>query len=175
MISNQEEKNKRLLMELFQLKKTTYYGPLLLKLACGVNFSNLATVRFFLKCGVDPNSGDPYGNGPLHDLLQCNRMIREWDLYKRDDYAIVRLLLDFGGRLDRENNYGLTPLDLWTAQNQFNTSGQHPLGGLPDWCYIKVPRLKVLSSRVVRAHDIPYSEETLPPTLCKFVKNHEMQ
>ncbi len=93
LISNQEEKNKRLLMELFQLKKTTYYGPLLLKLACGVNFSNLATVRFFLKCGVDPNSGDPYGNGPLHDLLQCNRMIREWDLYKRDDYAIVRLLL----------------------------------------------------------------------------------
>lgn len=171
---SQEEEIKRLLMRLFRLKRTTYNGKFLLNMVCGDHYSNLATVRFFLQCGVDPNAGDANGNGPLHHLLRHGD---QSDLHKRNDYAILRLFLDFGGRLDRRNNAGKTPVDLWT-EFQLNNWNQHPeefiLDRLPDWCYLHLPRLKVLSSRAVRSNDIPFSEKTLPATLCKFVENQEM-
>jgi len=173
--SNPDEVNKRLLMELFRLKSTTYNGRFLLHNSFGDYYSNLSTVRFILKCGVDPNLGDTNGNGPLHHLLRHGD---EWELHKRDDYAILRLFLDFGGRLDRKNNDGKTPLDLWT-EFQINNWNQDPeefiLDRLPDWCYLHLPRLKVLSARAVRSNDIPITEEIVPATLCKFVKDQEMQ
>lgn len=155
---------KELLVKVVQLlERPTYRGQTLLIMACGVFQANSATINLLLNCAVDPNVGDSDGNGPLHHLLNRSN---EGFQYKTDAYATLRLLLNSGAHLDRVNKEGKTAVVLWT---ELQPCG---LNRLPEWCYETVPQLKCLSSRIVRSHNIPFTEETLPVALHKFVEMH---
>jgi len=160
---NQE--TKELLGKLVRLERPT---GTLLHPACKDIVANLAIIPLLLMFGVDPSTGDSDGNGPLHLILaqySNNTAIHEQRI------SIARLLLVKGAHLDRVNNDGKTAVDLWNkARNQFLRVPK--LVSLPDWCYETIPKLMCLSSRVIRANRIPYTAETLPIILHKFVKMH---
>lgn len=166
------EENEGLLIELLRLKRITYNGHNLIHLACSNPLTTPATVGLLLKSGIDVNAGDSHGNGPLHLYLA------EFNPGLGRDYSIIRLLLDSGAHLDRVNKRGKTAVDLWTEYNErmksfrWEIPGVPQLDRLPDWCYENVPKLQCLSSRIIRAHKIHYTEETLPFFLHKFVEMH---
>lgn len=168
------EKNKGLLAEFVQLERVNYQERTLLHQACTHSDSaDLVTVAFLLKCGIDVNASDRDGNGALHLLLA-----KFYPRFGRD-FSIVRLLIDYGAHLDHVNRNGKTAVDLWTEYNdrtklfRLRLPGVPQLDRLPDWCYEALPsRLMCLSARVINSYKIPYTEETLPKFLHKFVKMH---
>ena len=126
----------------------------------------METVRLLLQLGADPNAGDKEGNSPLHSLVQLNRELID---------PTARLLLENGAHLDRVNKSGKTAVDLWLEKHGNVGEGdqQGAVGfknKLPDWCIEGVPRLLCLSSRIIRAHGIPF--RTAPVTLHSFIEMH---
>ncbi len=84
----------------------------LLHIACLNADVSLSTIPFLLKSGADPNAGDLNGDGPLHFLLTSLQ-------HDKDDYAIVRLLLEEGAHLDQVNNFGETAVDCWKKRKDW--------------------------------------------------------
>ena len=118
-------------------------------------------LRLLLKAGADPNVDDKDGNGPLHLVARMN--------HKQSDAAGC-LLLGFGARLHRPNNAGKTARDLWIELNEKKgEDGVVRLPYQPDWCRT-VPKLLCLSTRCVRAHQVPYSK--FPNVFHSLIENH---
>ena len=65
-------------------------------------------IRLLLEAGANPATVDNSGNPPLHCLA----------IFHTDYRAAVRLLLEFGARLDQPNAEGETPLDVFTRNKQ---------------------------------------------------------
>lgn len=62
-------------------------------------------VEYLLKSKVDPNIEDEFGSLPIHYAAALSG-----DLSQQMD--LLRLLLLHGSYIDKQNNYGFTPLDL---------------------------------------------------------------
>jgi len=150
------------LVQLLHRDRRDSSGRNILHYTCCHSFSNdtLPAVRFLVKYGADPNARDHKGRGVFHFLVDTT-----WNFSCRD--ASARLLLELGSHLDLADNQGRTAADLWLAKN----NQQWQL--LPDWLQEGVPKLKCLSSRVIRRHRIPYKENNvLPAVLISFVSLH---
>jgi len=158
--------------QLVRRKRKNSSERTLLHWACenpkGINL--LKTVRLLLQLGADPNAGDKEGNSPLHSLAQLNRELID---------PTARLLLEKGAHLDRVNKSGKTSADLWlekhgSRKRRLDEGDQQGAVGfknqLPDWAFEGVPRLLCLSSRIIRAHRLPY--RVGPVTLHPFIEMH---
>ncbi|MBV9270674.1 MAG: ankyrin repeat domain-containing protein [Candidatus Eremiobacteraeota bacterium] len=66
-------------------------------LVFAVRWSRFGAARELLKCGADPNYQDKLGNTALHYMLK-----------KRSDPSCIRMLIDYGARLDLPNREGTT-------------------------------------------------------------------
>jgi len=128
---------------------------------------SLFIVCLLLKLRVDTNAVNNDGDGPLHILAMDMYME---DVETRD--TIARLLLDSGAHLDMVNKEGMTPADLWLKECK-EREQIVDWRDLPGWLQQGVPKLKCLSSRVIRRHRVPYEDEELvPPVLIRYVAMH---
>ena len=78
-----------------------------LQLCCNCNHSSPETVKLLLDAGVDPNSKDPYGYTPLHEIiigLGRERVVVD------EAVKIVKLLLEAGADPHVLDTFGRTPL-----------------------------------------------------------------
>ena len=147
--------------------RTTSHGKRFLVLAFSMQNRRglLATIRFLLQAGADPDTVDETGNGPLHIL-----MVMSFNEEQAD--SIARLLLDAGTHSDRENKRGVTIADLWYlityGRRMEPQQSKEEINGLPQWCQKSVPKLICLSAKVIRHHRVPYSK--LPMRLQAFVE-----
>jgi len=121
----------------------------LLHMACEAE--DLPTIRLLLLSGANPNAADKDGNVPLHLLADQSQ-------YGDDDViqSAAHLLLEYGAQLERTNEAGETPADIWTRLHDQEAGWYDP----PEWCLkpVTVPTLKRLCARVVRAQNIPTNE-----------------
>jgi len=145
---------------LFELKQTFLHTA-----CCNCDYKDLPIIRLLLLSGADPNTVGGNGNTPLHILAAS----------QHGNGAVIRsaahLLFGFGAQLERTNDDGATPADVWirchdeTEADEFN---------LPEWLQkpVTVPNLKDLCAKVVRSRDVPYDE--LPATLIALVEMREL-
>jgi len=123
----------------------------------------LSTINFLVQLGADLNAGDNDGDGVLH-ILSFDPTPSE----SRD--AKARLLVQLGAHLDMVNKSGMTAADAWF---EINTPEKKDVADLPDWLKEGVPKLKCLSSRVIRRHKLPYDDGSIiPAELIPFVSLH---
>jgi len=165
------ENIKKHLDQLLELESSSaLIEPTVLQMACNMycTRADYDTIELILQCGGDPTTGNRYRNGALHLLL--SHYCTNAEAHEKQ-VAIARLLLDKGAHLDQVNIDGKTAVDLWTEARN-NTAGVLQLKRLPDWCYERIPKLKCLSSRIVRRFKIPITAETLPIALKKFAELH---
>ena len=77
-----------------------------LQLCCNCNHSSPETVKLLLDAGVDPNSKDPFGYTPLHEIISLGRERVGVD----EAVKIVELLLEAGADPHVLDTFGRTPL-----------------------------------------------------------------
>ena len=78
-----------------------------LHFCCGSNRTGAETVKLLLDAGVDPNSKDPYGHTPLHEIiigLGRERVVVD------EAVKIVKLLLEAGADPHVLDTFGRTAL-----------------------------------------------------------------
>jgi len=151
------------LVQLFHRDSRDSSGRSLLLYTCYEIYSDytLPAIRLLVQLGADLNARDNKGRGVFHFLVETT-----WNLRDASN-ATARLLLDLGAHLDLADNQGRTAADLWLAKN-FQLWQQ-----MPDWLQEGVPKLKCLSSRVIRRHRLPYEDNNvLPAVLIPYVSWH---
>jgi len=130
-----------------------------------------ATVRLLLNARCDPNAIDEFGDTPLHFLTH----IDEQHFFDDRLNTVAVLLLDFGAKMGRKNNFGQTAVDLLIRKNKRNRKKDEQgiiIGWkLPDW-YTELPTLQCLSARVIRRNRIPYL--ALPASLITMIEKHKL-
>ncbi len=151
------------LVQLISRDGRTPKGFNLLHTACQyIQPTFLSSVRFLVNpLGAEPNARviNNRGYGVLHLLAVMP------ESEARD--AAARFLLENGAHLDMADNFGRTAADYWLKENN---QERHRL---PDWLQEGVPKLKCLTSRVIRRHRVPYKDEAiLPVVLIPFVSLH---
>lgn len=172
LIASLDVKNTKIMQWLFQLvrrDKPEKFGTLLLNKACQDYYSTyyLASIRLLLDAGADPNSVDNLGNAPLHVVARMPQNYRELM------NAAARLLLDSGAFLHRENKSGKTAADIWIERNEKGHDQNEDDGARwnarPDWCRT-TRSLACLSAKVIRSHEVFYSDGDMPATLDPFLE-----
>ncbi len=117
------------------------------------------TIRLLLKCGVSVNAADSSGDSPLHLLV----LRRRWCPDELID-CVGRLFLEYGAQLNKVNGNGEKAAQLW-----IKTIKQD----LPEWLRNDtVVKLSRLSAKMIRAHQVPYNNKTLPACLHSFVEEY---
>ncbi len=137
------------------------------------NQNLFSTIRLLLNAGCNPTAVDVKGNAPLHYLVQFN------DQVLNDLNNIVHLLLDFGSQLSLKNSDGKMAVELWMQQREIRKQYNPHVGesseknDLPNWFSAEIPKLSLLSARIIRCYRIPYS--VLPATLLSSIEKHKIR
>jgi len=137
----------------------------LLHMACENCYKaeDLSTIRLLLLSRANPNAADKYGDLPLHTLAYLR--------HGEDDViqSAAHLLVEFGAQLERVNDDGETPANVWIRRHKPEAGWNDP----PKWCLkpVTVPNLKSLCARVIRAQNLATDE--LPVTLIRLVEMRE--
>jgi ankyrin repeat protein len=90
----------------------------------------LETIKLLLEKGANPNAGDKEGRTPVHYVVQDNR--------SNSSLKVLKLLLEHGGAILQEDNFGMTPHRLATQI------------GSKQYCHPEVKKLIVKTYRKMK-------------------------
>jgi len=131
------------------------------------DFKDLSSIRILLEAGAEPNVAvdEFFGNASLHFVAGMRDR-------KLSDIA-GRLLVEFGAKLNKVNKAGKTALDIWNERKEmeckWNNEETVRWNARPEWC-CPLPTLLNLAARVVRVHQIPYTDGRTPVALHSLIE-----